>query len=37
VKINLFYSLVHQAELGDRHSQTRVWEREKVIYEVAAR
>jgi hypothetical protein len=27
-RINLFYSLTHQAELGYRHSQTGVWERE---------
>jgi len=27
IKINLFYSVAHQAELGNRHSQTGVWER----------
>jgi len=30
VKTNLFYSLAHQAELGDSHSQTSVWKREKI-------
>jgi len=29
VKINLFCSPSHQAELGNRHSQTGVWERDK--------
>ena len=28
IKINLFCSLTHQAELGNRHSQTGVWERD---------
>ncbi len=31
VKINLFCSPPHQAELGNRHSQTGVWERENEL------
>jgi hypothetical protein len=32
VKINLLCSLSHQAELGNRHSQTGVWERDKIFW-----
>jgi hypothetical protein len=32
IKMNLFCLLTHQAELGNRHSQTGVWEREQVTH-----
>jgi hypothetical protein len=30
IKMNQFCLLTHQAELGNRHSQTGVWERELI-------